>query len=138
MKLGAYVAEKQRKIHEELLAGHPPSEGDFDQAAFREAKIKGQPLIGAARFSPDTIALEFVFPDPKSAALVFTVTLSPPERIVFMPVPSWVIENVWQGSVDGSHRFESEAQAMLEQFSDELAANRNAGLFDKMSPMRRD
>ena len=76
-------------IFEDLRKGLQPGQGTFDAAIWREAKAKGLPQMGTTRYSPDSIAFEFIYPDPQSTAAILTVTLNSPERIVFLPVPPW-------------------------------------------------
>lgn len=129
MSLNAYAAERRLRIYEELRAGKSPSEGAYDEAQLREARTKGQPQMGATRFAPDSIIFEFIYPDPKAAPSVLELRLAPPERIVFMPVPAWVVESIWQGEIDGSYQFESDADRMLEEFRLNLEPEANEAIF---------
>lgn len=138
MTLNAYAAEKRLQILEDLRAGHPPREGHYDAAALNEARTKGQPQMGTTRFTPDAIHLEFIYPDPLSSALVLTVRLPSPERIVFLPVPSWVVETIWQGDIDGTYHFESEALRLLRDFESELGPEANLKWFGKQLAKRRE
>ena len=45
MTLNAYAAERRLRIFEELKAGQPPSEGEFDELLLKEGRAKGQPQI---------------------------------------------------------------------------------------------
>ena len=63
--------------------------------------------------------------------------VDPPERIVRMPVPEWVVESVWQGEVDGSYHFESHAYALLEAFTASLDPEENARRFKGRMPTGR-
>jgi len=103
----------------------------------REARGKSQPQMGATRYEPNTIVLEFIYPDPRSSTLVLEVRLAAPERIVFMSVPTWVIEQIWQGEITGSYHFESEANRLLEAFRADLAEDANQKHFGPQSPTRR-
>ena len=138
MRLNAYVAEHRRRLFEDLRAGKAPSEGTYDEVLLREARAKGEPQMGSTRLTPDAIELEFIYPEPRGATIVVTVHLDPPERIVFMPVPSWVVESIWQGEIAGSHHFESEAQELLAAFAAQLEPVPNAELFGRQEPTRRD
>src|SRR3712207_3778266 len=102
-----------------------PSEGEFSQELFQQAKVKGLPQLGATRYEQDSIYLEFIYQDSVTGTQVFTVRLASPERIVFMPVPEWVVENIWQGDVDGTFHFESEAMELLESLRSDLQPEQN-------------
>src|SRR3569623_381757 len=115
--LNAYVSEKQNRIFEDLTGGRDPSEGEFSSEILKEARAKGRAQMGTTRFEPDAIVLEFIYPDPKSTATIFPVRLHTPERILFMPVPGWVVESIWQGEIDGSYHFESEAAKLLAEYT---------------------
>lgn len=138
MPLNTYVAEKRMEIFQDLQAGRAPREGSFSEEALREGKVKGQPQVGTTRFEPTAIVLEFIYPDPKSTATVLPVRIEAPERIIFMPVPGWVVESIWQGEIDGSYRFESEAAELLAEYAKLLAAEANQQWFGKQSPKRRE
>lgn len=138
MRLNAYVAEHRRRIFEDLRAGRAPSAGTYDEALLREARVKAEPQMGSAHYAPNAIELEFIYPEPRGATTVVTVHLDPPERIVFMPVPAWVVESIWQGEISGSHHFESEATEMLAAFQAQLEPMRNAELFGRQEPTRRE
>ncbi len=138
MRLNAYVAEHRRRIFEDLLAGRVPSEGAYDEAVLRDARAKGKPQMGSVRLRPDAIELEFIYAEARSATTVLTVRLDPPERIVFLPVPAWVVESIWQGDISGSHEFESDARKLLLAFESQLTPEANAPLFDRQEPKRRE
>lgn len=138
MTLNVYAAEKRRQILEDLQNGRAPREGAFDAAKLASARSKGKPQMGSTTFAPDAIRQEFIFPDQQGGNLILTVTLTPPERIVFMPVPAWVIESIWQGEVSGSAHFESDAMRLLEAFEDDLSAGSNLLFFGKTDPTGRE
>ena len=138
MVLVEYVAGIRKEILEDLLRGSPPRSGSFSQEVFKETKAKGEPQMGTTRFEPRAIILEFVYPDSRSAATVLSVRLEPPERIVFLPVPPWVTETIWQGHIDGSFHFESEALTMVREFEAGLSEEPNAKWFGPRSPKRRE
>ncbi|HEY0867659.1 MAG TPA: hypothetical protein VGE01_09775 [Fimbriimonas sp.] len=129
MRLNQYVAERRLAILEDLKAGHPPREGHFDETMLIESRTKGAPQMGSTHYEPESIHLEFIFPDPLGAPLILCVALEAPERIVFLPVPEWVLDNIWQGEIDGSHQFESDAFEMVRRFQEELEPERNRRLF---------
>lgn len=126
------------QIYEELTAGKHPPIGRFDEHILREGQVKGKPQMGATTYDPNAAIFEFIYPDSNSSATVLQVLVDPPERIVMMPVPEWVVEEVWQGDVSGSAHFESEAMEMLRQFASELEAGANDKLFGKQPAKRRE
>jgi hypothetical protein len=138
MNLNAYVAEKRLKIFEELNKGLAPSEGEFDAARLAEGRVKGDPQMGATRYEPNAIFLEFIYPDRSTSATILTVRFDAPERIVFLPVPNWVIENIWQGDVSGMYCFESVAREMTARFLAELEPNANEKWFKPQAAKRRE
>jgi hypothetical protein len=131
MTLAGYASNRKSLIFQDLSQGSPPSEGSFDFEVFKEAKDKGKPQMGATRFEAETIIFEYIYPNPNGAPILLSVRLISPDRIVFMPVPDWVVESVWQGEVSGSYRFESEANAMIEEFRASLTES------DKRTPIGR-
>jgi hypothetical protein len=137
MTLAAFSAEKRNHLFDELSEGLPPTEGQYDEAIFKEGKDKGKPQIGATRYAPDAIFFEFIYPNPTGAPILLTVSLKPSERIVYMPVPDWVVESVWQGNVAGSYRFESEAEMLLREFASSLESGPNEQLFGVTAPIGR-
>lgn len=135
--LGTYIATRKREIFEDLSSGKEPRIGRFDVSVLGQVRDLGTPQMGTTVFSPGLIKQEFIYRDG-GMNVVFTVEMDPPERIVFMPVPVWVLQTIWQGEVDGSYRFESEAAALLENFSNELEAEPNALWFEKRLPTTRE
>lgn len=129
MRLNQYVAEKRLAIFDDLKKGLAPREGTYDEHLLADAKVKSQPQLGSTRYEPQAIHIEFIYPDAATSASVLTVSLSSPERIVFMPVPGWVVESIWQGEIDGSYHFESEAMTLLQEFERQLSPERNPELF---------
>jgi hypothetical protein len=138
MTLNQYSAERRLRILDELRKGLPPAEGEYDEALWREGKVKGDPQMGTTRYEPFSIVFEFIFPDPSTNATVLCVRLTPPERIVFLPVPPWVIESIWQGEIDGTHHFESEAYQVFEEFRKELEPEANRKWFEPRPPIGRE
>jgi hypothetical protein len=138
MTLNAYAAEKRLAIFEDLKGGHSPKEGEYNDHTLKEGQVKGTPQIGSTRYEPDAIFIEFIYPDPKSSATVLSIRLPAPERIVFLPVPDWVVESIWQGEIDGSYQFESDARAMLAKFEQELTQAENQKWFGPRQAKRRE
>ncbi len=137
MRLSEWVAERKRAILESLKQGQSPKEGEFDEGVLREALDKGSPHPGITRYSQDCVHLEFIFQDPEKGPTVFAVRLASPERIVYLPVPDWVVEQVWQGEVFGTYEFESVAKEAVKEFLRSLEAEENARFFPAPVPRRR-
>jgi len=135
--LSQYVAQKKRKLLEELLAGGLPSEGNYDKDLLERLRSKGRVQLGTAVFEPEKLTLEFIFVFGGVTEGVLNIDLDPPERIVFMPVPEWVVEEVWQGQVDGSYHFESDANKLIDSYKDKLQPMLNKSLFEKRKPIGR-
>jgi hypothetical protein len=138
MTLNAYAAAKRLAIFDELKQGLPPSEGAFDQAVLADGKVKGDPQMGSTRYEADAIFVEFIYPDPKTTSTILTVRLTPPERIVFLPVPSWVVENIWQGDIAGTFHFESDARRLYGELGAELEPEANLKWFGPQMAKRRE
>ncbi|MEQ1821678.1 MAG: hypothetical protein ABL949_04145 [Fimbriimonadaceae bacterium] len=138
MHLSQLVASKKLSLFAELKAGMEPTEGSFDSAMLQECRKKGSPQVGKVWFEPHSIHFEFIYPDSLTSAGVLTVTLATPERIVFLPVPEWVIETIWQGDVDGSYHFESDAMALVATYTQSLKPEGNAPWFGPRQAKRRE
>ncbi|HWD41601.1 MAG TPA: hypothetical protein VG944_22350 [Fimbriimonas sp.] len=137
MSLNEFVAQLRKQTLRNLEAGLPPDEGAFDEEAFRKAKDRGKPQMGPFRFEPARILLDFLYLKGGESALVLTVAFESPERIVYMPVPEWVVEQVWQGDVQGSYHFDSEARELLRRFESRLEPATNAENFGPPESFRR-
>ncbi len=138
MTLNQFAAEKRLAIYSDLQRNLEPREGSFDGAVLREARTKDAPQMGTTRYEPNAIHFEFIYPDPIATALILVVTLAPPERIVFLPVPPWVVENIWQGDIAGAHHFESDARRLMKELEAELEPERNAKWFAPQPAKRRE
>jgi len=136
--LNEWATSKKLEIFEYLKQGKPPKEGTFDDRALREALTKGSPQIGATRYEPYKVHFEFIFPDHSSIATILTVSLEPPERIVFLPVPPWVVETIWQGEVHGTYHFESDARRLFEEYEKQLQPEENEKWFSPQTAKRRE
>ena len=123
---------------EDLKRGWPPRDAEFDEAVFKEGKVKGAPQMGTTRYEPNAIIFEFIYPDPKTTATVLSIRIPAPERIVFLPVPEWVVETIWQGEIDGSFHFESEAIKLVGGLQAELTPDVNLKWFGKREAKRRE
>jgi hypothetical protein len=138
MTLNQYAAENRLAIFDDLKSARDPRKGDFDSSLLAEARTKGTPQMGTTRFSPSKITFEFIYPDKQGASVILEVSLIAPERIVFLPVPRWVVENIWQGDISGTHHFESEAVRLLEELEAELAPEANIKWFEPQPAKRRE
>lgn len=138
LPLNAFAAQVRLRMLDRLVQGLDPGEGEWDPTQLAEGRVKGTPQMGATTYAPHEIRFEFIFPDPLSSATILTVRLVPPERIVFLPVPEWVVENVWQGDVQGSHHFASDAERLVAAFTELLTPEANAPLFDPQPAKRRE
>lgn len=138
MSLNAFAATLRLRLFEDIKGGSDPSVGSFNAAILAEGRLKGTPQMGSTRYEPSALVFEFIFPDNVTVATVFTVTVDAPERIVFLPVPGWVIESIWQGEIDGSYHFESDALELVESFRRDLAADSNLAWFQKRQAKRRE
>jgi hypothetical protein len=139
MNLNQYAAERRRELYEDLSSGLPPRDGAFDEHVWKTGKAKGQaPQMGSTRFEPNALCFEFIYPDSAGVSTVFTVKLNSPERIVYLPVPTWVIESIWQGDVSGSFHFESDAARLIEDLKAELEPQANLKWFGPQAAKRRE
>lgn len=138
MTLNEWAANKKLAIFESLQNGRRPAEGEFDDAIFRQALTKGQPQVGATSYEPELVHFEYIFPDALSTATVLKVTIRPPERVVFMPVPEWVIEDIWQGEVKGTFHFESEARRLYDDLGRDVFDAANERWFGRQPARRRE
>lgn len=139
MTLREFVREQIQTIFEALKTGGAPPVGEYDPVTLKECLRRATPQVGATRFLPDAVVLEFIFQDTSLGPAVLSVRVAAPEPIVYMPVPDWVIEDVWQGDVTGSYRFRSEAERLLEAFREQVFTERNRAFFEKPAlPRRRE
>jgi hypothetical protein len=138
MTLNAYAAQQRLAVFDDLKGGREPATGEFDSAVLADGRLKGEPQMGPTRYEPHSIFFEFIYPDPSTTATVFTVRQDAPERIVFMPVPSWVVENIWQGDITGTYHFESEARRLFDELAAELEPARNLLHFGPQMAKRRE
>lgn len=136
--LSSYVGRLKRELWEDIKSNREPRVGEFDAALLANLRSKEAVQIGTATFRPDRITLEFLFPEASGVPTILSVSIAPPERIVFLPVPEWVIETIWQGDVDGSFHFESDANKLLDKFLKLVTAEENKPLFEKQLAKRRE
>jgi len=137
MTLNEWSAKTKRALFDNLDQGHAPASGEFDEALLRDARTKGRPQMGATVYSPDSARFEFVYKDHIST-IVFSVKAPTPHRVIFLPVPSWVVETIWQGDIDGSYHFEPDADELVQGFLAQLSPVENPALFGPKQPTRRE
>ncbi len=56
---------------------------------------------------------------------------------MYLDVPVWVVEQIWEGDVEGSYHFESHARALVSAFTAALDEEANATQFGPKAPKRR-
>lgn len=132
-----WTANLKQQIFQELLTGRTPSQGRFDAEALAEARRRGTPQIGTVNYEPRAATFEFPFVETGGATQVVSVEIDPPERIVALSVPEWVVENVWHGEVSGSFEFESDAMEMVRRFMERLDPGANLADFEPRPPIGR-
>ncbi len=133
MRLGEWIAKQKATLLEDLLAHREPSIGTFDSAKLKEARARGKPQMGTTRYEFNQVLLEFIYPEH-----VLTIAVSTPEPIRFLPVPEWVIESIWQGEIDGTFQFESDARDMFDRFSKSVLSEENKVWFGPRASMKRE
>lgn len=138
MKLNTWLAKAQREILDDVLESREPSQGEFDPNILKEARVIGNPQLGTLQYFPNSVTIEIVFSKPGVTAIILPVKLDAPQRIVFLPVPDWVVESIWQGEIAGSYHFESDALAMVQEFTQLLDIERNSALFGPQRAKRRE
>ena len=136
--LAAFVAAAKREILDDLTQKRLPSRGRFDEKLLHDAFLKATPQMGTTVYHPNRATLEFIYPDLLEGSLIVKVELDLPERVVFMPVPEWVIETIWQGDVDGSYHFESDAFKLLNRLTADLEPGTNDKFFGRQAAKRRE
>lgn len=137
MLLSQFIAQKRRKIFEDLLQGGVPSEGIYSDVILNMGRSKGAPRMGGVIYQPTKIGFEYVFTDSNGGAEILVVELDAPERIVFLPVPEWVVESVWQGEVSGAFHFEKDVIEYMYRLKEQIAPRENAKYFNREMPMNR-
>ncbi len=138
MTLNEYLAQQKRSAYDDVLSGVAPQGSRCDEARLRDLHERGKPTMGTTVLKPDLIVFEFIFSLDDGQTEVLAVELDPPQRIVFLPVPEWVVESIWQGEVQGSYHFESDAKVLMEEYATELEPLHNATWFEKQKPKRRE
>jgi len=138
MTLNEFVAKTKREVFDDIVAGRQPGVGQCDQAALAALRAKATPQMGTTNFEPDALTFEFIFSFSDGQTEVLQVRVTAPERIVYLPVPEWVVESVWQGEVAGSFHFESDARRLVDKFQGETTTEGNAKWFQKQPPKRRE
>jgi hypothetical protein len=138
MTLNEYLAQQKRSAYDGVLSGVLPHGFRCDGAQLGDLHERGKPTMGTTVLRPDLIVFEFIFSLDSGQSEVLAVELDPPERIVCLPVPEWVVESIWQGEVQGSFHFESDAKMLFGKFATELEPLHNAKWFERQKPKRRE
>jgi hypothetical protein len=139
MNLNEFVATHKRGILDDLLNLKEPSIGVWDSDSLGKCRaLNTAPKIGTAVYFQDRVELEFIYMADGQATEVLTVSVPAPERIVFLPVPKWVVETIWQGEISGTFHFESDALRLVAQFQASLEPRENEALFGPARPTRRE
>lgn len=130
MLLKEFVVHKRKVILEDLKNGKAPKEGKYDKGFLTSYSANDTIQLGAVKFQPYSMTLEYIFTDKQKNSHIFSVELEVPERIVFMPVPTWVIQSIWQGEIQGSYYFQTEAYRLLDEFKLNLEESQNLNCFN--------
>lgn len=139
MTLREFTNVTRKQILDALQHKLPPPIGHFDRRTFEDAVQMREVQMGCTRYTPHSVVLEFVFlHDTPGAPLILCVEVDAPEPVVFMPVPEWVQEDVWQGEVKGTFRLRSEAERMIESFRRQVLEEDNTHYFDQRPVPRRE
>jgi hypothetical protein len=138
MTLNEFLAQQKSSAYESVLQGVAPHGLRCDQERLSDLHEKGKPTMGTTVLKPDLVVFEFIFSLDDGQSEVLAVELEPPERIVCLPVPDWVVESIWQGEVQGSFHFESDARLLVDKYAKELEPLHNAKWFERQSPKRRE
>lgn len=136
MTLREFVREQIQQIYEALRQGQAPPIGEYDPATLKECMRRTTVQIGTTHYRPESVLLEFIFTEPSLGPAILTVRVPAPEPIVYMPVPDWVIEDVWQGEVTGSFRFASEAQILLKKLHNQIFSETNILYFEERPQLK--
>lgn len=135
--LAAWAGRIKRELFDRLSTGAAPSTGTFDPDQLRRAQTLGKPTMGTTVYSPEAASFEFIYGASGQESVVLEVLVPAPEPIVYLPVPKWVVEQIWQGEVFGSFHFRPDAEAMLTAFQAELTPERNLAHFPEAKLSRR-
>jgi len=139
MTLREFTNTTRRQILEALQHKQPPPVGRFDQKTYEEAMQMREMQMSSAHYTPHSVILEFLFwHDNPSAPLILCVEVDTPEPVVFMPVPDWVQQDVWQGEVKGTFRLRSEAEQLIEAFRHHVLECKNPDYFEERPAPRRE
>lgn len=137
--LREFTNATRKQILDALQRKQAPPIGHFDQKTFEEAMQMREVQMGSARYTPRSVVLEFIFlHDNPGAPLILCVEVDTPEPVVFMPVPDWVQQDVWQGEVKGTFRLRSEAERLMEAFRHHVLEEENLHYFEDRPAPRRE
>ena len=139
MTLREFTHTTRKQILDALQHKKAPPIGHFDRKVFEEAVQLREVQLGSAHYTPHSVILEFIFlRDQPGTPLILSVEVDTPEPVVFMPVPEWVQEDVWQGEVKGTFRLRSEAERLMEAFRHHVLEEENRHYFEQRSAPRRE
>ena len=138
MTLNEFVAQQKRRCYDDVVRGVAPDDARCDEARLKDLHEKGRATMGATGLRPEKVVFEFIFSLESGESEVLVVEVDPPERIVCLPVPEWVVESIWQGEVQGSFHFESHAKELIERFIEVTKAPQDAKWFEPLKPKRRE
>lgn len=139
MTLREFTNVTRKQILQALQYKQAPPVGHFDRKTFEEAVQMREVQMGSARYTSHSVILEFIFlHDKPGAPLILCVEVDTPEPVVFMPVPEWVQEDVWQGEVKGTFRLRSEAEQLIEAFRRHVLESENPHYFEERPVPRRE
>lgn len=136
MTLREFVRTQMQAIYEALQQKQPPPLGEYDHQTLKECFRRAQVQTGTTHYLPDAVVLEFIFLEAQLGPAVLSVRVPTPEPIVYMPVPDWVVQDVWQGEVTGSFRFASEAETLLKQLQNQIFTEANVFYFDERPQLK--
>lgn len=139
MTLREFTNASRKQILHALQHKQAPPFGHYDRKTFEEAVQMREVQMGSAHYTPHSVILEFIFlHDNPGAPLILSVEVDTPEPVVFMPVPDWVQQDVWQGEVKGTFRLRSEAGQMIEAFRQHTLEEQNLHYFEERPISRRE
>ena len=104
MRLNEFLAVEKRRAFEAVLTGSKPVGMRCDEGRLKALFEKGKPTMGTTVLNADQISFEFVFTLDDGQTEVLSIVLDPPERIVYMPVPEWVVENLLKNALENRPR----------------------------------
>lgn len=133
-----FIAKTKTEIFENLQTGKFPGVGKFSETLLEACRVMGTPQMGTTVHRPQAFVFEYIYRDHLGNSTIFPVEVEAPDRVVFMPVPDWVIESIWQGDIDGSFCFAWEAEEKLAALTRSLEPEPNEAYFGRRQAKRRE